>query len=166
MILEAAPNERKENSFFIRPQLSDLGWGFLVAWGISIIFTGAFSGNDGSNLGAFWIASMAGAPCGLLLFFFSKYRLSSRRTTDTLHIAALTAMTVGTALLLVSLSTSNSITLVLQVTGGLISSLGTSVFTVLWGARFSSLNMRQIESFAAYSLLLAFSCYALVLFQP
>lgn len=149
-----------------RRHMSDLGWGFIVAWGISIIFTGTFTHDDASNLGVFWLTSMIGAPAGLLSFFLLKDPLATPKTRDMLQLLALAGMVVGTAMLALSLSSDAGLAVALQVFGGIVSSLGTAVYTILWGTYYASLDMQRIERSAAYSLMIAFACYACVLLAP
>lgn len=54
-----------------KEHLTDLGWGFIAAWGLIVVFTGTFAENDQSNLGVFWLASMVGTPIGLLALAFA-----------------------------------------------------------------------------------------------
>lgn len=156
----------KEDSFMIRPRFADLGWGFIVAWGISVIFSDVFSFGEQSNLGFFWVSSMVGTSCGLIFLFFCKLDFKINNVSNAFQFFALSVMILGTVSLIISLYVDEMLATALQILGGLISSLGTAIFTVLWGARFSALNMQQIESYAAYSLLLAFGCYAFILFVP
>lgn len=147
-------------------RLPDLGWGFIVAWGISTVFTSTFTEDGAANLGWFWLASMVGAPSGLLAFFFVKSGISSTRAADVGMLAALAGMVFGTALLELSLWIDPVQVVSVQVVAGLVSSWGTAVFTVLWGSYYAKLDMQRIERMAAYSLVLAFCCYALVLVLP
>ncbi len=149
-----------------KEHVSDIGWGFIVAWGISVIFTGTFTKGDVSNLGLFWLASMVGTPVGLIAFFFCKTPLANAKTVDTLQLLALAGTVVGTAMLALSMWSDPGLTDTLQVVGGIISSLGTAVYTVLWGAYYTALDMQRIERSAAYSLMLSFVCYACVLIVP
>ncbi|WP_180326503.1 response regulator transcription factor [Raoultibacter phocaeensis] len=160
-------NQRNTSAVLLPTRhISDLGWGFIVAWGISIIFTGTFTHDDASNLGVFWFTSMLGAPVGLLAFFFLKDPLSNRKMRDMLHLLALAGMVVGTAMLALSLYSDEALSVALQIIGGIVSSLGTAVYTILWGTYYTSLDMQRIERSAAYSLILAFACYACVLVLP
>ena len=144
----------------------DSGWGFSVAWGLAVVFTGTFSRGDAPDLGVFWLASMIGTPSGLLGFFFAKRSLSACRL-DQLQMLALSGMAVGTAVLALSLEVGDPVLVGgMHLVAGLVSSLGAAVFVVLWGVRYSSFDVRRIERSAVYALILAFSCYALVLVVP
>ena len=126
------------NAAFVRNACNS-GWGFVIAWGISIIFTDAFSVSGSSNLGMFWTCSMVGAPISLLAFYFVKDDLKQLRYR--LDVAALILMVLGTACLAMSLFDAfDDVSTLLQISGGLVSSIGTAFFTVLWGSRYSCLN--------------------------
>ena len=144
--------------------LPDVGWGFIVAWGLSTVFTDVFSASGSANLGPFWFSSMVGAPAGLLLCFFAP-SLKRKAAYSLTLLTAVSAMTLGLILLALSLQSSAGAA-EMQVAGGLVSSMGTAVFTVLWGSHYARLDAARIERMAACSLTVAFGCYALVLVLP
>ena len=160
--------EHRSGSGVLLPKrhAADLGWGFIVAWGLSIIFTGTFTNDDASNLGTFWLASMVGTPVGLLALSLAKDPFRSERVVDIAQMLALAGMVVGTAMLALSLWSESELVFGMQLFGGAVSSLGMAVFTVLWGSYYTKLDMQRIERSAAYSLMLAFGCYACVLVVP
>lgn len=150
---------------FSRSHLVDVGWGFAVAWGLAVVFTDTFSQGSTSNLGLFWLASMVGTPAALLAFFFVKRPLREQRI-EQLQLLALAGMVVGTAVLALSLWAEPALASGMQLVGGLVSSFGAAVFAVLWGAHYTMLDLRRVECSAVYALILAFSCYALILALP
>ncbi len=143
----------------------DFGWGFVVAWGLAVIFSGKFTGGAGANLGVFWLFSMIGAPLGLLVLALCKDPFGDKNITHILEVSALAGMMLGTTLLALSLW-NNETSEVLKAFAGAISSLGSAVFTVLWGIHYTKLSVQQIESSAIASVSLAFVCYAIVLLLP
>lgn len=149
-----------------KEHLADLGWGFIVAWGLIVVFTGTFAGNGQSNLGVFWLASMVGTPVGLLALAFADKAFKSSETIDIMLICALAGMILGTVLLIIDVTRSESDSLLMQASGGLVSSLGVAAFTIMWGGRYSKMNMQRIERSATYSIMLAFACYALEIALP
>lgn len=149
-----------------KEHLADLGWGFIVAWGLIVVFTGTFAENDQSNLGVFWLASMMGTPIGLLALAFADKAFRNSEVIDTMLICALAGMTLGTVLLIVDVTHSEGDSFLMQASGGFVSSLGVSAFTVMWGERYSKMNMQRIERSATYSIMLAFACYALEIALP
>lgn len=151
----------------LRRTLPDIGWGFIVAWGLATVFTPVFSGGGAANLGAFWLTSMIGAPVGLLAFFLLPVSLDTARARALASLGAVASMTLGVVLLAVSPSiASDAGVQALQVVGGFVSAVGTAVFTVLWGTHYASLDMTRIERMATASLIAAFACYAAVLALP
>lgn len=159
------PQRQKEASAFagVAECLPDVGWGFIVAWGLSTVFTDVFSASGSANLGPFWFASMVGAPAGLLLCFLAP-RPAHAAVRNLTLLAAVSSMTLG--LILLALSLQSGAGAEMQVAGGFVSSLGTAVFTVLWGSHYARLDAARIERMAACSLTVAFGCYALVLVLP
>lgn len=149
-----------------RRHATDLGWGFIVAWGLIAVFTGTFTSGEGSNLGLFWLASMIGTPLGLLGLAFARKVLQSEVARDVLFICALAGMMLGTVLLVTATLHEGHDGPFVQVCGGAISSLGVAAFTVMWGEHYSKLDMQRIERSAAYAMMLAFGCYALELLLP
>ena len=146
--------------------LANMGWGFTVAWGLAVIFTGTFTGGDTANMGTFWFASMLGVPIGLVALALPRRLATGERAKDLLQTAALAGMVMGTAMLAASLVCDAGQAFALQLAGGLVSSLGSAVFTVLWGVRYVSLDMRRIERSATGALTLSFACYACALALP
>lgn len=165
MAVRGAHRAHEGDGRFSGTQALDMGWGFSVAWGLSIVFTGTFAQGDTSNLGTFWLASMIGAPAGLLGFFFVRKRLDRERA-DLLQLLALAGMVVGTAVLALSMGTDPVLAGGMQLAAGLVSSLGTAVFTVQWGSHYATLDMQRIERSAVFSLIVAFLCYACALVAP
>ena len=164
VILEPPAVSYKTTDKFLQ-NVPDVGWGFIVAWGLATVFSPVFSEGDTANMGAFWLASMLGAPIGLLLFFLLPVSLNGSRAQGLAQNFALSGMTLGLALLEISLY-SPSAGFTLQIGGGFVSALGTAIFTVLWGAHYASLDMKRIERMATCSLIVAFACYALILVLP
>lgn len=146
--------------------LSNGGWGFLIAWGLATVLTDLFMPDGSLDLGWFWLASMIGAPIGLLGFFLAGKRSLDERTWEVLVISAVSAMTIGTVLLELSTHLASEQRHILCVTAGLLSSLGTAILTVAWGTQYSRLDMAAIERVSALSLFVGFVSYALVIFLP
>lgn len=143
--------------------LSDIGWGFIVAWGLGVIFTPVL-GHGQTNMGIFWFTSMIGAPVGLMALYAMPRLLATRRASELALFAAVAGMTLGLAPFVIpSLGID---TFFLQGAGGFVSALGSAVFTVLWGRRYASFDMARIERMAAASLILSFACYAALIVSP
>lgn len=141
--------------------LSDIGWGFIVAWGLGVIFTPVL-GHGQTNMGIFWFTSMIGAPVGLMALYAMPSLLATRRASELALFAAVAGMTLGLAPFVIpSLGI-----FFLQGAGGFVSALGSAVFTVLWGRRYASFDMARIERMAAASLILSFACYAVLIVSP
>lgn len=149
-----------------KEHLADLGWGFIVAWGLIVVFTGTFAESGQSNLGVFWLASMVGTPAGLIALAFARKVFDSNGSIDIMLICALAGMMLGTTLLTISVAHGEIDGFHMQAIGGIVSSLGVSAFTVMWGDRYSKMNMQRIERSATYSIVLAFACYALEIVLP
>lgn len=165
--IATTPTVLRARNGSLRHSLPDIGWGFIVAWGLATVFTPVFSAGDTANMGVFWLASMIGAPVGLFSLFLLPVSLTTTRARTLAFLGAVASMTLGVALLTVSPSMASDVGVhALQAAGGFVSAVGTAVFTVLWGAHYASLDMTRIERMATASLIAAFACYAVVLVLP
>ncbi|MEC4184151.1 LuxR family transcriptional regulator [Adlercreutzia sp. R21] len=137
-----------------------------MAWGLIAVFSNLFAAEGEVNLGSFWLASMVGAPAGLLAFFFFGRETPDERTEQLLDIVAAAAMIFGVLLLEAASGIEGESREPICILAGLVSSFGTAAFTVAWGAQYVKLDMGAIERMAALSLLVSFACYGLVLILP
>lgn len=143
--------------------LPDIGWGFIVAWGLATVFTPIFTSGQ-INMGTFWFTSMIGAPVGLLALFFMPQLLATKHLREIAVFLAVASMTLGIVLLEIPAPVDDES--LLQGVAGIISSFGTAIFTVLWGRHYSQLDPARIEKMATSSLIVSFVCYALILVVP
>jgi DNA-binding CsgD family transcriptional regulator len=109
---------------------------------------------------------MTGTPIGLLCGALIRKRLEQQGWIKALSLTSTCLVVSGTVLFASVGGSREPFALYVEIIAGFISASGVAFLTIFWGMRFTRLTTQEIETYALYSLLVSFICYAVALILP